>query len=105
MRLLPQITTPGAKRLIEEAGCRLLFLPPKGKHFNPIKAVFGKITSDQLAATSTADDHASQSAIAVHSWTAIQCLETRSNRKKGQLVMRFQALDVSASPFVCDMYV
>lgn len=34
---------PEAKRLIEEAGCRLLFLPPKGKHFNPIEAVFGKI--------------------------------------------------------------
>jgi hypothetical protein len=29
--------------MIEEAGCHLLFLPPKGKHFNPIEAVFGKI--------------------------------------------------------------
>ena len=34
---------PEAKRLIEDAGCRLLFLPPKGKHCNPIEAVFGKI--------------------------------------------------------------
>ena len=34
---------PEARRLIEEAGCQLLFLPPKGKHFNPIETVFGKI--------------------------------------------------------------
>ena len=34
---------PEAKRLIEEAGCSLLFLPPKGKHFNPIETMFGKI--------------------------------------------------------------
>lgn len=34
---------PKARRLIEEAGCRLLFLPPKGKHFNPIETVFSKV--------------------------------------------------------------
>jgi hypothetical protein len=27
--------------LIEGKGCRLLFLPPKGKHFNPIELFFG----------------------------------------------------------------
>lgn len=43
MICLPDYNPAEAKRLIEEAGCRLLFLPPKGKHFNPIVVVFGKI--------------------------------------------------------------
>ena len=32
---------PGVKRLIEEKGCQVMFLPPKGKYFNPIELVFG----------------------------------------------------------------
>lgn len=32
---------PDVKRLIEEKQCRILFLPPKGKLFNPIELVFG----------------------------------------------------------------
>ena len=32
---------PGAIKLIENAGCRVMFLPPKGKFFNPIELVFG----------------------------------------------------------------
>lgn len=34
---------PEARRLIQAEGCKLLFLPPKGKHFNPVEAVFSKI--------------------------------------------------------------
>lgn len=34
---------PGARRLIEEKGCQVLFLPPKGKLFNPIELVFGTL--------------------------------------------------------------
>jgi transposase len=34
---------PGAQRLIEEKKCRILFLPPKGKLFNPIELVFGTL--------------------------------------------------------------
>ena len=29
--------------MIEEAGARLLFLPPRGKHFNPIECAFAKV--------------------------------------------------------------
>jgi hypothetical protein len=32
---------PEARRLIEEAGCHLIFLPPRGKYFNPIELFFG----------------------------------------------------------------
>ena len=32
---------PDVKRLIEEKGCQVMFLPPKGKYFNPIELVFG----------------------------------------------------------------
>jgi len=34
---------PEIRRMIEEKGCSLLFLPPKGKHFNPIETCFSKI--------------------------------------------------------------
>jgi transposase len=33
---------PEARELIEAKGARLVFLPPKGKHFNPIELLFGK---------------------------------------------------------------
>ena len=32
---------PDAIRLIQNAGCQVLFLPPKGKFFNPIELLFG----------------------------------------------------------------
>lgn len=33
---------PEVRRMIEENGCSLLFLPPKGKWWNPIELAFGK---------------------------------------------------------------
>ena len=33
---------PEVRRMIEEKGCSLLFLPPKGKWWNPIELAFGK---------------------------------------------------------------
>ena len=34
---------PDVIRMIENAGCQVKFLPPKGKYFNPIELVFGCI--------------------------------------------------------------
>jgi transposase len=34
---------PGARRLIEQKQCRVIFLPPKGKLFNPIELAFGTL--------------------------------------------------------------
>jgi transposase len=34
---------PGVKRLIEEKHCQIMFLPPKGKLFNPIELMFGTL--------------------------------------------------------------
>lgn len=37
---------PRARQLIEEKGCQLLILPPKGKYFDPIELVFGLLKGD-----------------------------------------------------------
>lgn len=34
---------PAARKLIEDKGCRLIFLPPKGKLLNPIELLFGTL--------------------------------------------------------------
>ena len=51
---------PRARQLIEEKGCQLMILPPKGKYFDPIELVFGllkgevrKTYGDSIAAMET----------------------------------------------------
>lgn len=37
---------PRARQLIEQKGCQLLILPPKGKYFDPIELVFGLLKTE-----------------------------------------------------------
>jgi transposase len=37
---------PRARQLIEEKGCHLMILPPKGKYFDPIELVFGLLKGE-----------------------------------------------------------
>lgn len=37
---------PRARQLIEEKGCQLMILPPKGKYFDPIELVFGLLKGE-----------------------------------------------------------
>jgi transposase len=37
---------PQIRQMIEGKGCKVLFLPPKGKYFNPIELVFGTIKTN-----------------------------------------------------------
>lgn len=46
---------PECKRLIEEAGATLMFLPPKGKYFNPIELSFGTIKTHIRNSYATSD--------------------------------------------------
>ena len=40
---LPAHKADGVRRAIEDAGCRLLFLPPYSPDFNPIENAFSKL--------------------------------------------------------------
>ena len=49
--------SPRVQRLVEGAGCRVLFLPPYSPDFNPIEPIFAKIkTALRASAARTSDD-------------------------------------------------
>jgi transposase len=77
---LPAHKVASAREAIENAGARLLFLPPYSPDFNPIEQVFSKLKALlRMAAARTVDVLEAAIAAALDAFTAQECANYFTN--------------------------
>lgn len=71
---LPPHKNPRVRELIEQAGCRLLYLPPYSPDYNPIEPMWSKVKSHLRSAAARTYDALQQAVTdALHAVTPSDC--------------------------------